>query len=67
MVFPLLEGKETEEVIAERRKLQQMLYETDENLKSPVKDVLLPKIEETVRERGGKLKISINTIELNGS
>lgn len=65
--------EETEEVIAERRKLQQMLYETaikqTKTLKSPVKDVLpvFPKIEETVRERGGKLEISINTIEPNVS
>ncbi|KAF7269086.1 hypothetical protein GWI33_017843 [Rhynchophorus ferrugineus] len=61
--------EESEEVIAERRKLQQMLYETaikqTKTLKSPVKDVLpvFPQVEETVRERGGKLEISINTIE----
>ncbi|ERL93484.1 hypothetical protein D910_10774 [Dendroctonus ponderosae] len=60
---------ESEDVIAERRKLQQMLYETaikqTKTLKSPVKDVLpvFPQVEETVRERGGKLEISINTIE----
>ncbi|XP_066157421.1 uncharacterized protein Cdep isoform X1 [Euwallacea fornicatus] len=65
--------EESEEVIAERRKLQQMLYETaikqTKILKSPVKDVLpvFPQIEETVRERGGKLEISINTIEPNVS
>ncbi|CAG9767618.1 unnamed protein product [Ceutorhynchus assimilis] len=61
--------EESDEVIAERRKLQQMLYETaikqTKTLKSPVKDVLpvFPQVEETVRERGGKLEISINTIE----
>lgn len=61
--------EESEDVIAERRMLQQMLYETaikqTKTLKSPVKDVLpvFPQVEETVRERGGKLEISINTIE----
>ena len=57
--------------IAKRKEKQQMLYETaikqTKTLKSPVKDVLpvFPQVEEMVRERHGKLEISINTIENN--
>lgn len=56
-------------IIAKRKKKQQLLYEIaikqTKTLKSPVKDVLpvFPQVEEMVRERGGKLEISINTIE----
>ncbi|XP_045472069.1 uncharacterized protein LOC123678860 [Harmonia axyridis] len=55
--------------ISKRREKQQILYETaikqTKSLKSPVKDVLpvFPQVEETVRERHGKLEISINTID----
>ncbi|RZC37224.1 titin-like [Asbolus verrucosus] len=55
--------------IAKRKEKQQMLYETaikqTKTLKSPVKDALpvFPQVEEMVRERHGKLEISINTIE----
>lgn len=55
--------------IAKRKEKQQMLYETaikqTKTLKSPVKDVLpvFPQVEEMVRERHGKLEISINTID----
>lgn len=58
---------ESETVIAKRKEKQQMLYEIaiKQTLKSPVKDVLpvFPQVEEMVRERHGKLEISINTIE----
>lgn len=58
---------ESETVIAKRKEKQQMLYETavKQTLKSPVKDTLpvFPQVEEMVRERHGKLEISINTIE----
>ncbi|XP_015835278.1 titin-like [Tribolium castaneum] len=62
---------ESEEDIAKRKEKQQMLYETaikqTKTLKSPVKDTLpvFPQVEEMVRERHGKLEISINTIENN--
>ncbi|KAJ8960751.1 hypothetical protein NQ318_020044 [Aromia moschata] len=66
--------EETEpETIAKRKEKQQMLYEIaiqqTKALKSPVKDVLpvFPQVEEMVRERHGKLEISINTIESNVS
>ncbi|KAF5271312.1 hypothetical protein FQA39_LY08110 [Lamprigera yunnana] len=55
--------------IAKRQEKQQMLYEIaiqqTKTVKSPVKDVLpvFPQVEESVRERHGKLEISINTIE----
>lgn len=55
--------------IAKRKEKQQMLYETaikqTKTIKSPVKDVLpvFPQVEESVRERHGRLEISINTIE----
>lgn len=57
------------DVIAKRKEKQQMLYEIavqqTKTVKSPVKDVLpvFPQVEEMVRERHGKLEISINTIE----
>lgn len=58
---------ESDTDIAKRKEKQQMLYETaiKQTLKSPVKDVLpvFPQVEEMVRERHGKLEISINTIE----
>lgn len=58
---------ESETVAAKRKEKQQMLYETavKQTLKSPVKDVLpvFPQVEEMVRERHGKLEISINTID----
>ncbi|CAH1183634.1 unnamed protein product [Phaedon cochleariae] len=59
------------DIIAKRKEKQQMLYEIamqqSKTLKSPVKDVLpvFPQVEEMVRERHGKLEISINTIEPN--
>lgn len=59
--------EESDTDIAKRKEKQQMLYETavKQTLKSPVKDVLpvFPQVEEMVRERHGKLEISINTIE----
>ncbi|KAL3280913.1 hypothetical protein HHI36_004140 [Cryptolaemus montrouzieri] len=61
--------EESDTDISKRREKQQMLYETaikqTKTLKSPVKDTLpvFPQVEETVRERHGKLEISINTIE----
>ncbi|KAJ8920884.1 hypothetical protein NQ315_015677 [Exocentrus adspersus] len=61
------------DIIAKRKEKQQMLYEIaiqqTKTLKSPVKDVLpvFPQVEEMVRERHGKLEISINTIEPNVS
>ncbi|XP_056634260.1 uncharacterized protein LOC130443311 isoform X1 [Diorhabda sublineata] len=61
--------EEAEPDIAKRIEKQQLLYEIaiqqTKTLKSPVKDVLpvFPQVEEMVRERGGKLEISINTIE----
>ncbi|XP_031345449.1 uncharacterized protein LOC116172381 isoform X1 [Photinus pyralis] len=57
--------------IAKRQEKQQMLYEIaiqqTKTVKSPIKDVLpvFPQVEESVRERHGKLEISINTIEQN--
>ncbi|GJQ67418.1 hypothetical protein Trydic_g8283 [Trypoxylus dichotomus] len=60
---------ESDTDIAKRKEKQQMLYETaikqTKTLKSPVKDSLpvFPQVEEMVRERHGKLEISINTIE----
>lgn len=58
---------ESDTDIAKRKEKQQMLYETaiKQTLKSPVKDTLpvFPQVEEMVRERHGKLEISINTIE----
>lgn len=65
--------EESDSDIAKRKEKQQMLYEIaikqTKTLKSPVKDVLpvFPQVEEMVRERGGKLEISINTIEPNVS
>ncbi|KAG5892962.1 hypothetical protein JTB14_015008 [Gonioctena quinquepunctata] len=61
------------DTIAKRKEKQQMLYEIaikqTKTLKSPVKDVMpvFPQVEEMVRERHGKLEISINTIEPNVS
>lgn len=61
--------EESDTDISKRREKQQMLYETaikqTKSLKSPVKDTLpvFPQVEETVRERHGKLEISINTID----
>nr|CAI5841543.1 unnamed protein product [Callosobruchus analis] len=61
--------EDSEPDIAKRKEKQQMLYEiavqSTKTLKSPVKEILpvFPKVEEMVRERGGKLEISINTIE----
>lgn len=53
--------------VAKRKEKQQSLYEIaiKQTLKSPVKDTLpvFPQVEEMVRERHGKLEISINTIE----
>lgn len=58
---------ESDTDIAKRKEKQQMLYEIaiKQTLKSPVKDVLpvFPQVEEMVRERHGKLEISINTID----
>ncbi|XP_028129171.1 uncharacterized protein LOC114325326 [Diabrotica virgifera virgifera] len=65
--------EDSEPDVAKRIEKQQMLYEIaiqqTKTLKSPVKDVLpvFPQVEEMVRERGGKLEISINTIEPNVS
>lgn len=59
--------EESDTDIAKRKEKQQALYEIaiKQTLKSPVKDVLpvFPQVEEMVRERHGKLEISINTIE----
>lgn len=59
--------EESDSDIAKRKEKQQMLYEIaiKQSLKSPIKDTLpvFPKVEEMVRERHGKLEISINTIE----
>ncbi|CAH1099392.1 unnamed protein product [Psylliodes chrysocephalus] len=65
--------EDSEPDIAKRIEKQQMLYEIaiqqTKTLKSPIKDVLpvFPQVEEMVRERHGKLEISINTIEPNVS
>nr|XP_022904706.1 microtubule-associated protein 1B-like [Onthophagus taurus] len=64
-------SQEESDTEAKRKEKQQMLYETaikqTKTIKSPVKDTLpvFPQVEEMVRERGGKLEISINTIENN--